>query len=234
MIRFIAGAVAGSIACAACYPLDLVKTRLIVDSHGRYRGIVGALSSIVRTDGVLGLYKGLTASMLVVVPTLALSYSAYGTIKAFALNSKYTFLSHQVDGRPTITVTGGLLCGSLSGIISSACTFPADLVRRQLQVQGFNFQNPSSSSASTNATALPQQISQKVGSYQIARGIYRSSGFRGFFRGFLPEILKVSKHSGLVMGWHKMGLNGILLNLFFFVIRSVSDYSHGWCHIWHV
>jgi hypothetical protein len=57
-IRFIAGAIAGSIACASCYPLDLVKTRLIVDSHGNYRGIVGALTSIVKKDGVVGLYKG--------------------------------------------------------------------------------------------------------------------------------------------------------------------------------
>jgi hypothetical protein len=59
MIRFAAGAIAGSIACAACYPLDLVKTRLIVDSHGNYRGIAGALTTIVRQDGVSGLYKGM-------------------------------------------------------------------------------------------------------------------------------------------------------------------------------
>lgn len=193
IIRFTAGAIAGSIACAACYPLDLVKTRLIVDSHGKYRGILGALTTILKNDGIQGLYKGLTASLCVVVPTLALSYSAYGTIKSAALKSEHPFLSQQVDGRETITMAGGLLCGSLSGVISSSFTFPADLVRRQLQVQGFNFQNPSSTTSNVadvqSTFSLQQQ--QKVGSFRIAQDIYRSAGIRGFFRGFFPELLKV-------------------------------------------
>lgn len=193
LIRFVAGAIAGSIACAACYPLDLVKTRLIVDSHGNYRGIVGAMSTIVRQDGVTGLYNGLTASMAVVVPTLALSYSAYGTIKSLALNSEHHYLSREVDGRQTITFMGGLACGSLSGIISSAFTFPADLVRRQIQVQGFNFQSPTPSD-SINKTTLLQQ---RPGSVQIIREIFRNSGVRGFFRGFLPEILKITPMVGI-------------------------------------
>lgn len=193
IIRFVAGAVAGSVACAACYPLDLVKTRLTVDSHGHYRGIMGALSTIVRHDGGSGLYRGLTASMVVVVPTLALSYSAYGTIKALALNSDHRYLSKEVDGRQTITFMGGLLCGSLSGIISSAFTFPADLVRRQIQVQGFHYKN--SMPSASQRKAIPLQ--QKPGSVQIIREIYRSSGVRGFFRGFLPEILKITPMVGI-------------------------------------
>lgn len=76
MIRFAAGAIAGSIACAACYPLDLVKTRLIVDSHGNYRGIAGALTTIVRQDGVSGLYKGMEHICLFVSNTKLFAHAS--------------------------------------------------------------------------------------------------------------------------------------------------------------
>ena len=54
--------------------------------------------------------------MLVVVPTLALSYSAYGTIKSLALRSEHPYLAQKEGERHTITMLGGLLCGSLSGM----------------------------------------------------------------------------------------------------------------------
>jgi hypothetical protein len=75
----------------------------------------------------------------------------------------------------------------VAGIISTVFTFPADLVRRQLQVQGFNFQSKASA-ISADSVPLAQS---KTGFFQIALNIYRSSGMRGFYRGFFPEILKV-------------------------------------------
>lgn len=58
-IRLICGGVAGAIACTACYPMELVKTRLTVDKKNHYSGIVNTFTSVVRNEGFLRLYKGL-------------------------------------------------------------------------------------------------------------------------------------------------------------------------------
>ncbi len=58
--KFVAGAVAGSIACVACYPLDLVRTRLTTELEGKehYRGMVDAFRKIATTEGYAGFYSG--------------------------------------------------------------------------------------------------------------------------------------------------------------------------------
>jgi hypothetical protein len=58
LIRFICGGLAGAIACTACYPIELVKTRLTVDKKRHYNGIIDTFSSVIRNEGFFGLYKG--------------------------------------------------------------------------------------------------------------------------------------------------------------------------------
>ena len=47
------------------YPLDLVRTRLSAQTKGQYyTGIAHALRTIARDEGLLGLYRGLGATLL--------------------------------------------------------------------------------------------------------------------------------------------------------------------------
>lgn len=87
--KFLAGAIAGCSACVACYPLDLVRTRLTTELEGRehYRGIVDAVRKIYTAEGVLGFYSGLAPTLAVAVPNLAISFSVYGTMKGKNLRS---------------------------------------------------------------------------------------------------------------------------------------------------
>jgi len=81
--RFGAGAIAGCTAVMCCYPLDLVRTRLTTDlAHmEHYKGITDAIRKIVANEGFFGLYSGLTATLLVAVPSFAISYGVYGSLK---------------------------------------------------------------------------------------------------------------------------------------------------------
>lgn len=60
--KVLAGSLAGGISSSLCNPTDLVKVRLQADlGRGgvkRYRGLWHAFSSIVRAEGVTGLYRG--------------------------------------------------------------------------------------------------------------------------------------------------------------------------------
>ncbi|KVI12157.1 Mitochondrial carrier domain-containing protein [Cynara cardunculus var. scolymus] len=80
------------------------------------------------------------------------------------------------------TVMVSLTCGSLSGIASSTATFPLDLVRRRKQLEGVGGR------ARVYNTGL-------VGTFGH---IVRSEGFRGLYRGILPEFYKVVPGVGIV------------------------------------
>jgi len=65
------------------YPLDLVRTRLSAQTKSQYyTGIAHALRTIVRDEGLMGMYRGLGATLLQVTPSLAINYTAYGTLRA--------------------------------------------------------------------------------------------------------------------------------------------------------
>ena len=123
---------AGSVACTACYPLDLVRTRLSV--AGDYRGIIGTLCRVRAEEGFLGLYCGLTAALGVAVPQIAINYSVYGSIKSYIKFKKHPLCYDERDN--SITALGWIISGAMSGVLASLLTFPADVLRRRMQMRG--------------------------------------------------------------------------------------------------
>jgi len=177
--RFMAGATAGTCACVACYPLDLIRTRFATQLPGReqYRGISDAFATILRTEGVLGLYSGIGTTLFVAVPNFAISYSVYGTLKEYALDDDLFYNLRRVDsnsGETSLGFGATLLCGAASGGLSATVTFPFDTVRRRMQIQ-----------------SLHVEKSQRSGGLATFIGIAKRDGIRGLYRGIAPELLKV-------------------------------------------
>jgi solute carrier family 25 phosphate transporter 23/24/25/41 len=50
------------------YPLDTIRTRLAVSPPGTYYGILHAAYRIRRDEGVRGFYRGITPSMIGILP----------------------------------------------------------------------------------------------------------------------------------------------------------------------
>ena len=126
--RLVAGGLAGAMACTAvrvflqtpgrgnmstaapaepannhillqAYPLDLVRTRLSAQvSNDYYKGISSTLKTIVRDEGVGGLYRGLNATLLQVAPSLAINYAAYESLRA------YFMAKHPEQQSPTVSL----------------------------------------------------------------------------------------------------------------------------------
>ncbi|XP_020540334.1 mitochondrial substrate carrier family protein B isoform X2 [Jatropha curcas] len=171
-VHFVGGGMAGITAASATYPLDLVRTRLAAQTNViYYRGIAHALRTISRDEGVLGLYKGLGATLLGVGPNIAISFTVYETLRSF-------WQTHRPHDS---TVAVSLACGSLSGIASSTATFPLDLVRRRKQLEG------AGGRARVYTTGL----------FGTFKHIIQTEGFWGLYRGILPEYYKVVPGVGI-------------------------------------
>ncbi|CEG49840.1 mitochondrial folate transporter [Plasmopara halstedii] len=77
------GAVAQSIASTTTYPYQVIKARLQQGgpSANKYTGTWDCTVKIVRHEGYLGLFKGLSANILKVMPTGAIIFAAYEQIQ---------------------------------------------------------------------------------------------------------------------------------------------------------
>merc|ERR1712190_660717 len=115
----------GGLAAAAANPADLSIVRMQADSllpaaeRRNYRGVFHAISTIRRTEGVGGLFKGVSATS-----TRAM-FSTFGTL-AFNAQAKEML---QEAGAP-VPVIGGCL---IAGFAASFFSLPFDFVKTQVQ-----------------------------------------------------------------------------------------------------
>ncbi|KAH6897661.1 mitochondrial carrier domain-containing protein [Coprinopsis sp. MPI-PUGE-AT-0042] len=81
------GALAGSISQTLTYPFDVLRRKMQVTGMKggsiKYNGALDALRSIVKTEGVKGLYRGLWPNLLKVAPSIATSFFTYEMVKEF-------------------------------------------------------------------------------------------------------------------------------------------------------
>eukprot|EP00039_Didymoeca_costata_P008473 m.112690 g.112690 ORF g.112690 m.112690 type:complete len:113 (-) comp14097_c0_seq7:2743-3081(-) len=68
MHSFVAGSMGGITASAATYPLELVRTRIAGMVTPTERGIWRTFIGIIRREGFLGLYKGLSPTLIGAMP----------------------------------------------------------------------------------------------------------------------------------------------------------------------
>ncbi|KAL4318178.1 hypothetical protein GQ457_18G003430 [Hibiscus cannabinus] len=124
---FVAGAVGGVSSTLLTYPLELLKTRLTVNED--YKSLLDAVVKIVQAEGPGGLYKGLTPSLIGVVPYAASNYFAYDALRNAY---KKAFKKEEIGNVMT------LLIGSAAGAISSTATFPLEVARKKMQAGTVN------------------------------------------------------------------------------------------------
>ena len=84
-----------------------------------------AFVKICEEEGPKELYRGLTPSLIGVVPYAATNYFAYDFLRKLY---KKTTNQDQVGNLPT------LLIGSAAGAFASASTFPLEVARKHMQV----------------------------------------------------------------------------------------------------
>lgn len=76
------GGLSGFTSCIICYPLDLVRSYLTVQTTGtQYKGIVHTMTAVVKNDGVRGLYRGLAPTLIVMTPYISINFATFDALK---------------------------------------------------------------------------------------------------------------------------------------------------------
>lgn len=75
--NFCLGGLAGTISVTLTYPTDLVRRKLQLvghPGHPSYSGFIDCLMTLLRTEGIIGWYRGLWACYLKVAPSMAILF----------------------------------------------------------------------------------------------------------------------------------------------------------------
>lgn len=128
---FLLGSIAGAVGATVVYPIDLVKTRMqnqrsAVVGQILYRNSLDCFQKVIRSEGFIGLYRGLGPQLVGVAPEKAIKLTVNDLVRGF-MTDKTT---------NTIPVWAEMLAGSCAGGSQVVFTNPLEIVKIRLQVQG--------------------------------------------------------------------------------------------------
>jgi solute carrier family 25 phosphate transporter 23/24/25/41 len=181
--RLLAGSFSGFCTQTIIYPLEFIKTRLIIAQTGQYHGIMNSVVQIYRTQGLISFYRGYLPSVIGTVPTVAINLSVYEVSRRYwLLDCERLFVNCSVriaiqtfrnycmqQGMEESKFKKLIFIGSsvISCFVSAFVTYPLFFVRTKMQIQ-----------------------EQNVSLTDIVRSIRRKHGVSGFYRGFTVNFVK--------------------------------------------
>jgi len=173
--ELVAGAAAGGSQVIFTNPLEIVKIRLQVQGEtAKAEGAAprGAVH-IVRSLGLVGLYKGASACLLRDIPFSAIYFTAYNHMKKDVYHEGYN--------NKRLGFFETLISASVAGMPAAYLTTPADVVKTRLQVEARKGQ--------TNYRGLADAFVK----------IYREEGFKALFKGGPARVLRSSPQFGFTL-----------------------------------
>jgi solute carrier family 25 (mitochondrial carrier protein), member 16 len=180
-------------------PLDRVKILFQASNPqfakytGSWFGVATAMRDINRTEGIRGLFRGHSATLLRIFPYAGIKFLAYEQIRAFIIPSK-----------ASETHVRRFLSGSLAGVTSVIFTYPLEVIRVRL---AFETKQDSRSSFSRICkqiynehppipTALTSSTTGGATAATLQQAMPRS-GLANFYRGFTPTMVGMLPYAGM-------------------------------------
>ncbi|KAI9222207.1 mitochondrial carrier domain-containing protein [Blastocladiella britannica] len=154
--KLVSGSIAGLIGTTIIYPIDMVKSRLQNQTNSQYKGIVDCFRQIVRTESARGLYRGMSANLIGIIPEKAIKL----TVNDLA---RYHFAGRLgLRDADALPVQWGMLAGGMAGFFQVIATAPMERVKIVMQLAAVD---------SANARRPLAQVVSEMG----IRGMYKGT-----------------------------------------------------------
>ena len=198
--HFFAGSVAGAVQSLIACPSELLKCRMQMQELGnssvKYKNIIDACKQISKAEGFKAIFNGMMMTLLREIPSYGVYFSSFHWMHTHP--NKYIdnvrkkqdscvirFLSHisctlyigfNTPETPEEMISTDMLklmnAGGIAGSLCWAVSYPADVVKTRLQVDGFSGERKYS------------------GSLDCFRKSIRNDGVSCLYRGLGPTILR--------------------------------------------
>ncbi|KAI8200515.1 putative mitochondrial carrier [Colletotrichum sp. SAR 10_76] len=175
LARLTCGGIAGITSVFFTYPLDIVRTRLSIQSASfaelgdrpkELPGMWATMGKMYKTEGGFSaLYRGIIPTVAGVAPYVGLNFMVYEWVRKY--------LTPEGDKNPS--AVRKLLAGAVSGAVAQTCTYPFDVLRRRFQIN--------------TMTGMGYQYK---GIFDAIKVIIAHEGIKGLYKGIVPNLLKVA------------------------------------------
>ncbi|XP_076468301.1 mitochondrial ornithine transporter 1-like [Babylonia areolata] len=177
----VSGGMAAFFSSLTLCPTELVKCRLQAMREMATRGQLeggmerlkitpyGLTKEILRTEGIRGLYKGLTSTFMREMPGYFFFFGGYEISRAL--------LTPPGKKKDEIGAVRTVVCGGVGGVALWVAIFPADVCKSRIQVQAVEGQK----APTFSATILH---------------IFRTEGFRALYKGLGPTVIRTFPATG--------------------------------------
>lgn len=176
------GAAARCIAATTISPLEMVRTKM-QSKKLSYREVAIAIQQLVKTNGILSLWRGLGPTLLRDVPFSSIYWASY------------EFLKQSFDQRqPSLQFS--LTAGAVSGSVAAITTLPFDVAKTHRQIE-------------LGERDLLEDAKRKgkdsQRTSQLLRRIYTQNGLSGLFSGIVPRVIKVAPSCAIMISCYEYG-----------------------------
>ena len=172
IIRGCIAGCSGLIGQVFTYPIDVVRTKLTVNTNASSTcgssgasSILGSFREIWKADGIKGMYKGFIPTVAAVGPFLACQMVSADACKGYFSNKGIE-----------ITTPVMMAVSAFAGVSAQTVVYPLDVLRRRMQI--------------TSSTEASSNVVQDT-TWLAMRNIVRKEGVKSLFNGILPTYLKV-------------------------------------------
>lgn len=182
--NLLAGGLAGLTANCLFYPLDVVRGRLSVQQYynaeQQYRGIRDSFRTIYQKEGARAFYKGFAPASVGVFTYIGCNYSIYEFLRP-------SFILYDTDsatgqlGHPSIP--GQILCATTASLTAQMISYPFDVIRRRMQLQGSWHSQLTFPTYSSSWNCVSETIREE-------QNEYRRWKFRALYRGLFVNSVK--------------------------------------------
>jgi hypothetical protein len=203
--RFGAGALAGMTATSLCFPLDVLRTRMMGPGAVAGAGVGATLRTILTVEGPSALYVGVWPALAATAPAGAVFYGTYDVVKEAYLRATCDALA--LPRPPRLAAAQTLAFGAAAGFCAELSIYPAEVVRRRMQLA-------SMARARTVAAAVAAAAAGGPGAVAAARAaaaaaappatfraaaaaLMRDQGLKGFYAGLGANMLQVLPSAAL-------------------------------------
>ncbi|CAH2077732.1 unnamed protein product [Thlaspi arvense] len=194
-VPLVAGALARSLACTVCYPIELARTRMQafktakggMKPPGVLKTLVGVVSEVRTANNLESslhnyriLWRGLGAQLARDVPFSAICWASLEPMRKRLLG---------IVGNDTnaIGVLGAnFSAGFVAGSIAAAATCPLDVARTRRQIE----KDPGRAMRMTTRQTLIE--------------VWRDGGMRGLFMGMGPRVARAGPSVGIVVSFYEV------------------------------
>jgi len=166
------GAVAGALAQIFTIPISVVTTRQQTQRGSERKNIYETTKEIIDgPDGVAGLWRGIKASMVLVVNP-SITYGAYERLRTLLFPNKTSLAPHE-----------SFLLGALSKMMATLATQPLIVAKVGLQ-----------------SKPPPQRNGKPFTSFiEVMKFVVERDGFLGLYKGVAPQLVKGILVQGILM-----------------------------------